>query len=83
MGCDGTCIAQAFLNVLSNAIKITPIDGNRIVAKASTGVVEIKIADTGININDAGITRFMQLFEQAAEISPSNMRMSAWASPSP
>jgi signal transduction histidine kinase len=57
---------QIVLNLVSNAVKFTPDDGQvhiSVAASASEGVV-IKIADTGIGIAPADVERVLRPFEQ-------------------
>jgi two-component system cell cycle sensor histidine kinase PleC len=62
---DQRLLKQIILNLLSNAVKFTPEGGNiTIRARASGGGVSIAIADTGIGIPKAALTRLGRPFEQ-------------------
>ncbi len=63
---DERLLFQIVLNLVSNAVKFTPDDGQvhiSVAASASEGVV-IKIADTGIGIAPADVERVLRPFEQ-------------------
>jgi two-component system cell cycle sensor histidine kinase PleC len=62
---DPRLLKQIVLNLLSNAVKFTP-EGGRITirARATSGGVNIAIADTGIGIPKDALTRLGRPFEQ-------------------
>jgi two-component system cell cycle sensor histidine kinase PleC len=62
---DQRLLKQIILNLLSNAVKFTPEGGNiTIRARGTGGGVSIAIADTGIGIPKAALTRLGRPFEQ-------------------
>jgi signal transduction histidine kinase len=63
---DKRAIKQIALNLLSNALKFTPRDGTVILtARATAGLFELVIADTGMGIAADDLKRLGQPFEQA------------------
>lgn len=63
---DWLRLSQILTNLLSNAIKFTP-PGGKISLKAhySDGILECKIADSGIGMDEATMERIFNPFEQA------------------
>ena len=65
---DQTAMKQIILNLLTNALKFTPSGGE--VSCSSTvakdGGVMLKVADTGIGIDDADMARVLEPFGQVA-----------------
>ena len=63
---DERLIKQAFLNVLSNAIKFTPSDGVVTVemAQEDTGAVSVSVTDTGPGIAEEDLSTIFQPFQQ-------------------
>ncbi|HTO40898.1 MAG TPA: ATP-binding protein [Rhizomicrobium sp.] len=62
---DRRAIKQILINLLSNGIKFTPKGGDvRITAVRFEGGIEIAVADTGVGISQADVTRLGQPFEQ-------------------
>ncbi len=62
---DGDRLAQVFTNLVDNALKFTPSNGQVTVAAIQAGrEMEISIADTGIGIPNAALTRLFDRFYQ-------------------
>lgn len=63
---DWLRISQIMTNIISNAIKFTP-EGGKVAIKAlyRDEILECKIADSGIGMDEATIERIFQPFEQA------------------
>jgi PAS domain S-box-containing protein len=63
---DAHRIEQVVVNLMSNAIKFTPPEGEvTLAAAAGDGGVEISVADTGIGISDEDMKRVFDRFYQA------------------
>ncbi len=66
LNADKRLLKQILLNLLSNAVKFTPKDG-RVTVKAladSGGALRITVADTGIGMSHADITKAMSPYGQ-------------------
>ena len=62
---DRRALKQVFINLVSNAVKFTPEGGRvRISASESSGLVSIRISDTGIGIPARDIEKLGRPFEQ-------------------
>jgi signal transduction histidine kinase len=62
---DPLRMKQVLLNLLSNAVKFTPAGGRvSVVARIAGGGLEIVIADTGIGMDEKGLAKALQPFEQ-------------------
>lgn len=62
---DWRSAKQILLNLLSNAVKFTPGGGEITLAAVATAAgIEISVADTGIGISAADLTRILSPFEQ-------------------
>ncbi len=60
---DENMLSQVWINLISNSIKYTPIDGNiRIEMKKQTHNIEISISDTGIGISEEDQLRIFERF---------------------
>jgi two-component system sensor histidine kinase BaeS len=60
---DPDKLSQAFINLLSNALKFTPAGGTVVVSvEEGTGGPEIRVADTGIGIDPEDLTRVFERF---------------------
>ena len=65
---DETRIKQVLLNLIGNAVKFTPQDGQVTVsADVLDGRIVIAVSDTGIGISDADIAQVMEPFAQVAD----------------
>lgn len=63
---DRVRIAQALSNLMSNALKFTPRGGSvRLAAKGEGAMMRVEIADTGVGIAEAQLTRVFDPFWQA------------------
>ncbi len=64
---DPIRLRQILYNLLSNAIKFTDRGGSvRLVARRESAMVAIAVADTGIGISSADLSRLYRAFEQLA-----------------
>ena len=62
---DPTRIAQLIGNLLQNAVKFTPSDGQVTLSlRAADGSAEIRVSDTGVGINPAILPRLFEPFVQ-------------------
>ncbi len=67
---DQVRLNQILMNILSNAIKFTPVDGNvsltitQKLIKGSTVYMQFKVADTGIGMSDEFLQKIGKPFEQ-------------------
>ena len=66
---DREQLERAVLNILSNAIKFTPEEGQVLVSlrRKDTGDVEVMVADTGIGIPDGDLPHIFERFYQVEE----------------
>jgi signal transduction histidine kinase len=68
---DEQCLAQVITNLLGNAVKFTPENGevrlvvNLITIENETCKLQIDVCDTGIGINEEQKSRLFQSFQQA------------------
>ncbi len=63
---DYARVVQIVANILSNAVKFTPIDGYISVrAFQENGCVKIYIKDTGIGLEPSALSRIFSMFEQS------------------
>jgi signal transduction histidine kinase/CheY-like chemotaxis protein len=63
---DYARVVQIVANILSNAVKFTPVDGYISVrAVVEQDVLKIKIKDTGIGLESAALERIFAMFEQS------------------
>ena len=64
---DERMVKQVLLNLLSNAIKFTPTTGTVLVAASVTpeGGMQVSVADTGIGIPEAELSKLFRPFHQA------------------
>jgi two-component system NtrC family sensor kinase len=63
VACSQSDLEQLFLNLLTNAREATPRGGTIVVtARASDGMVEISVADTGSGIPEANLARVLEPF---------------------
>lgn len=68
---DAGALSRILTNLISNAIKFTPHGAVTVtVAEASEDRLEIQVADTGIGISDAFMTRIFDAFQQEGEGHP-------------
>jgi len=64
---DGERILQALRNLIGNAIKFTPVDGQVIIsARPVEKAVSVSVADTGPGIPEKDLTAIFDKFRQAA-----------------
>jgi signal transduction histidine kinase len=62
---DGDRLAQVFTNLVDNALKFTPANGQILISAANTGAeVEISIADSGPGIPREALSRIFDRFYQ-------------------
>jgi PAS domain S-box-containing protein len=65
---DGNRLQQAIGNLLDNAVKYTPLDGEvHIAVRCERGEATVRIRDTGIGIEPAMLPRIFDLFTQARQ----------------
>ncbi|MES2323434.1 MAG: response regulator [Pseudomonadota bacterium] len=63
---DYARVVQIVANILSNAVKFTPVDGYiTLRALRENGCVKIYIKDTGIGIEPSALSRIFSMFEQS------------------
>ncbi|MBC7684539.1 MAG: response regulator [Bdellovibrionales bacterium] len=63
---DYARVVQIVANILSNAIKFTPVEGRISVrALVDNGCLKIHVKDTGIGLEPAALTRIFDMFEQS------------------
>lgn len=63
---DYARVVQIVANILSNAVKFTPVDGYISVrALVESGCLKIYIRDTGIGLEPAALERIFSMFEQS------------------
>ena len=66
---DGRALKQIALNLISNALKFTPRGGLVSVSmRASAGMLDLTVADTGVGISRVDLERLGTPFEQAGDI---------------
>ncbi len=62
---DKNMISTIFLNLISNAVKFTPHQGNvKVLAEASNSHLEIQVADTGVGITPNNLQKLFRLDEK-------------------
>ncbi|HTV48615.1 MAG TPA: MASE1 domain-containing protein [Phycisphaerae bacterium] len=63
---DGARLQQVFWNLISNARKFTPLDGNIVIqtADAENDFIRISVSDTGVGIAPDQIAKLFGAFEQ-------------------
>jgi len=67
---DRRALKQIALNLISNALKFTPRGGLvSITMRASAGMLDLSVADTGVGISKADLERLGRPFEQAGDVS--------------
>ncbi len=65
---DGDRLAQVFMNLVDNALKFTPANGQVTLAAAKTGAeMEISITDTGVGVSKEALPRLFDRFYQVDE----------------
>jgi two-component system sensor histidine kinase ResE len=63
---DGDRLAQVFTNLVDNALKFTPVNGQVTLSAVNAGdELEISITDTGIGVPDEALPRLFDRFYQA------------------
>ncbi len=63
---DYARVVQIVANILSNAVKFTPVEGYITVrARVDNGTLKIYVKDTGIGLEPAAIGRIFSMFEQS------------------
>ncbi|HEY5706712.1 MAG TPA: response regulator [Terrimicrobiaceae bacterium] len=64
---DPARLRQVFCNVLSNAVKFTPVSGTVVIRTANSGNwLRVEVSDTGAGIEPEKLGRIFDAFEQAA-----------------
>lgn len=64
---DRRQLERAFLNVVSNAVKFTPVGGSvSVTVRAVDGRAEVRVADTGVGIPAAEVEAVFQRFYRAS-----------------
>jgi cell cycle sensor histidine kinase DivJ len=67
---DGRALKQIALNLISNALKFTPRGGLvTVTMRASAGMLDLTVADSGVGISKADLERLGRPFEQAGDAS--------------
>jgi cell cycle sensor histidine kinase DivJ len=67
---DGRALKQIALNLISNALKFTPRGGFvSVTMRASAGMLDLSVADTGVGISRTDLERLGKPFEQAGDVS--------------
>ncbi len=75
---DGDRLAQVFTNLVENAIKHTPEQGDvRVVAIPGDGMIEISVIDTGEGIPSEDLSRIFERFYQVDKSRPGGRRRGA------
>jgi len=75
---DGDRLAQVFTNLVENAIKHTPEEGNvRVVAIPNDEMIEISVIDTGEGIPAKDLERIFERFYQVDKSRPGGRRRGA------
>ncbi|MGZ3333543.1 MAG: sensor histidine kinase [Gemmatimonadaceae bacterium] len=64
---DGTKLRQMLVNLLSNAIKFTENGEVRVSCLVNNGILELRIADTGVGISAENIEEVFEAFWQAEQ----------------
>jgi signal transduction histidine kinase len=68
---DGLRVAQVLLNLLGNAIKFTPEQGQiQVTATVRDGFMEVAVSDTGIGVAPADRERIFEKFNQSGRERP-------------
>jgi len=63
---DGDRLAQVFTNLVDNALKFTPVDGQMTLSALSAGAaMELSITDTGTGVPKEALPRLFERFYQA------------------
>jgi len=70
---DSDKITQVLNNLLSNALKFTPVQGEILVAMNAADPVEVSVTDTGIGIAPKDILRIFNKFEQVSVSHPNGV----------
>ena len=67
---DRRALKQIALNLISNALKFTPKGGLvSVTMRASAGMLDLTVADTGVGISRGDLERLGKPFEQAGDVS--------------
>jgi len=67
---DGRALKQITLNLISNALKFTPRGGLvTVTLRASAGMLDLSVADSGVGISATDLQRLGRPFEQAGDVS--------------
>ena len=67
---DGRALKQIALNLISNALKFTPRGGLvTVTLRASAGMLDLSVADSGVGISATDLQRLGRPFEQAGDVS--------------
>lgn len=69
---DGDRLAQVFTNLIDNALKFTPANGQVVLsAKSAGGWMEFEVADSGVGVESEALPR---LFDRFYQVDPSRAR---------
>ena len=69
---DEELLERVIMNLLNNALEYTPVDGRvEISAMAKTGLIEVRVADTGVGIREEDQAR---VFDRFMRMDPSRSR---------
>jgi signal transduction histidine kinase len=70
---DPARLRQVFCNLLSNALKFTPVEGTVFIRTANSGDwLQVEVSDTGAGIDPHKLNSIFDAFEQAAAARPSS-----------
>jgi len=74
LDCDAKLITQALTNLVGNAVKFTPQDGNvKVVAESEGKELKISVIDTGCGIPADSLDRIFDKFEQSKSVPAGNV----------
>lgn len=62
---DESRVRQVLINLIQNALKFTTVGGVEVLLEREGDSVKVSVADTGIGINNASLSKIFEPFEQA------------------
>lgn len=63
---DGDRLAQVFTNLVDNALKFTPANGQVVISAKNAGAwIEVEVADSGVGVESEALPRLFDRFYQA------------------